>query len=402
MNQLKWAPLIPLIGGFPLGAAAAFNSKPTAIISYSDFTKNDSHYVNYINEIHNLNVPYIHLDKDPDYSNEIDVIVGTPPCAALSQLNTGKTAAVKGAGCQKNEWMYRVFEEGIDRFNAKAVIVENAPALYTNKGQAVAQRLYEIAKARGYSLTLYKTSTMYHGIPQNRQRCFAIAWKSKTAPIMNWYDRSRLNFHDYLKNVNANAKHHDIIINNEIGNEHYYQFIKYKTNRDPRELLKESKIITTLQYVIKHFSLDEALDWFETIDHTRGAKYAAHAIKKYDQGLGVWDGSTHVFNEVMNAVIGRNMADTIHPEYDRSLTVREALYMMGFPDDFELLGGRSCINHIAQNVPVCTARDMCTEIELFIRGQLLDSGSSYVKQNNFKKTIEHVETDRHDLTSFIQ
>ena len=38
-----------------------------------------------------------------------------------------------------------------------------------------------------------------------------------------------------------------------------------------------------------------------------------HAIKKYADGKGVWDGSVHVFGEYMNAVIGRNMVDTIHP-----------------------------------------------------------------------------------------
>lgn len=400
MNNMTWAPMIPLIGGFPLGAEAAFKKPPVGIYSYSDFEKNDSHYENYLNKTKNYNVPYIKMDEE-FIGQQIDVIVGTPPCAALSQLNTGRNESVKGAGCQKNEWMYRVFEEGIDTFKARAIVVENAPALYTNKGKDVADRLYKIAKDRGYSLTLYKTSTMYHGIPQNRQRAFAIAWDNKTAPVMGWYKRDRKNFKEYLKEVPENAIQQDIVINPSVYNDHYYQYIKHRENRDPRELMIEQGINTAFQFVQKNYGIANALDWFKSTGNEKGIKYASHALMKFEMGKGIWDGSTHVFEDVMNAVIGRNMVDTIHPIHDRSLTIREALHMMGFPMDFELLKGRPSINHIAQNVPVCTARDICIEIEKYLNGSLLDSGSSFVKQNNFKETVEHVEYERNELTSFF-
>jgi hypothetical protein len=79
------------------------------------------------------------------------------------------------------------------------------------------------------------------------------------------------------------------------------------------------------------------------------------------------------------------MADTIHPIYDRSLTVRESLHMMGFPEDFELLGGRKNINHIAQNVPVPTSRDIHLEIAKFLRGELSFSDTNYLRQDNHKE-----------------
>jgi len=400
MSDITWAPMIPLIGGFPLGAEAAFKKPPVGIYSFGDFAKNDSHYEHYVNKTKGYKVPYIDMAEEFQ-GKQIDVIVGTPPCAALSQLNTGKNAEVKGAGCQKNEWMYRVFEEGIDTFGARAVVVENAPALYTNKGRGVADRLYKIASDRGYSLTLYKTSTMYHGIPQNRQRAFAIAWDSKTAPVMGWYKRDRKGFKEYLEEVPEDALQQDLVINPSVYTDHYFQYIQHRENKDPRELMIEQSINTAFQFVQRNYGLIEALDWFKKTDNEKGQKYAAHALKKFEIGKGIWDGSTHVFDDVMNAVIGRNMVDTIHPTQNRSLTVREALHMMGFPMDFELLRGKPSINHIAQNVPVCTARDICTEIGKYISGSLLDSGSSFVKQNNFKETVEHVEYERNELTSFF-
>jgi site-specific DNA-cytosine methylase len=307
--------------------------------------------------------------------------------AALSQLNTGTTSESKGAACAKNDWMYRVFEDGIDRFGAKVVVVENAPALFTNKGADVAKNLFDICVRRGYSLTLYKTSTKYHGIPQARDRTFAIGWKSEVAPIMSWYKRDRKNFKEYLEEINDDMLHNDIVINEKLVNEPYYRFIQSKTNRNARDVIIESGNITAFNYVNKSGQLVEANKWFYEVGDELGIKYSNHALKKFAMNKGIWDGSTHVFSEHMNAVIGRNMSDTIHPSYNRSLTVREALHMMGFPNDFELLGGRGKINHIAQNVPVPTSRDIHTEIYKFLKGELSFSNTNYLRQNNHKEEM---------------
>lgn len=390
MNDIiKWAPLIPLIGGQMLGAEKAFGLPPSTIYSYDGFQSNDSHYVNYQNNIKKRGIDYVLMDDNPVVES-VDVISGTPPCAALSQLNTGTSPESKGAGCQKNEWMYRVFEDGIDKFKASVVVVENAPALFTNKGAKVANNLFDICTKRGYSLTLYKTSTKYHGIPQARDRTFAIGWKSEVAPIMSWYKRDRLNFRDHLKEVENVELHNNIIINEKLENEPYYQFIKHKTNRNPREIVMESGNITTFNYVNKTGLLKEANKWFYDTNNVQGIKLSDHALKKFAMNKGIWDGSTHIFNDCMNAVIGRNMSDTIHPNDDRSLTVREALHMMGFPHDFELLGGRSKINHIAQNVPVPTSRDIHFEIKKFLKGELQFSETNYLRQDNHK---EHIYAD---------
>lgn len=387
MNELTWAPLIPLIGGQMLGAEKAFGKPPEAIYSFQGFEANDSHYVNYQQNIKGRDIQYVNL-TEVNPSRQIDVISGTPPCAALSQLNTGKTEAAKGAGCAKNEWMYEVFTRGIDDFRAKAVVVENAPALYTNKGKAVADNLYKICKERGYSLTLYKTSTKYHGIPQARDRTFAIAWQSETAPIMNWYKRDKKVFAEYLEEVPDTALQQDLIINSKLMDEPFFRYVRSLTNGDARELVIEQGQITAFNYILKKNLLDDAHKWFIKVGDEKGVKITEHAKGKFAMNKGIWDGSVHVFKECMNAVIGRNLADTIHPLKDRSLTVREALHMMGFPEDFELVGGLPKTNHIAQNVPVPTSRDIHSEIRKFINGELQFSDTDYLRQNNHKEIIE--------------
>jgi len=387
-KEITWAPLIPLIGGQMLGAEKAFGKPPEVIYSYDGFQDNDSHYVNYQQVTKGRDIPYVLLDSDNPTIRKVDVVSGTPPCAALSQLNTGTTSESKGAGCAKNEWMYKVFEDGIDILGAKVVIVENAPALYTNKGRPVANNLYDICAQRGYSLSLYKTSTRYHGVPQGRDRTFAVGWKSESSPVMNWYNRPRKNFAEYLQEIPDNALHQDLIINKHVPDEPYYNFIKTKTNRDVREIMVEEDCKTTLNYIMKKGWMKEANEWFHRTGNEKGIKYSDHAIKKFADGKGVWDGSVHVFGEYMNAVIGRNMVDTMHPIEERSLTIREALHMMGFPEDFELLHGLKKMNHIAQNVPVPTSRDLHKEIQKFLKDELPLSETTYLRQNNHKQLME--------------
>lgn len=302
-------------------------------------------------------------------------------------MNTGKNEDVKGAGCAKNDFMYMVVNHGVQCFDADCIIIENAPALFTNKGAGVAKRLEELAYANGRSISFYKTSTIYHGIPQARDRTFAFIWKKEFAPVLNFYRRDRLNFKEYLELVPGDAIQQDIIVNPKVAEECYYQFMKYKLGKsDCREDIHNIGKKTAFQWVDKMGYLDEALEWFYKTNNEKGIKYAEHAKKKFSQNLGIWDGSVHIAHEYTQAWIGRNMNDTIHPTEDRSLTIRESLHMMGFPHEFELLGGRKNSNHVSQNVPSVTARDMVLEAMAALRGERECSGLKCFKQSNHNQT----------------
>lgn len=385
--MIKWAAHIPLIGGGPIGAEMALGVPPERIYSLPGFLGNDKHYINYQNETLGRSIEYVPLDPlDRSFKEKLNIVIGTPPCAALSGLNCGKTEAVRGSACGKNEFMYIVAEQGIHCFNADVIIIENAPALATNKGQGVADRLYKIASENNYSLTLYATSTEYHGIPQSRNRTFAMLWRSPDAPKLEWYDVPRMNFIDYLNTTSGEL--HNEVINQKLTTEPYADFIRYKTGLDPRQVCIDYGTITTFNYVNKNGLLKEANEWFHKTGNELGIKYSDHALIKFGDGKGIWDGSTHIFGEKMNAVIGRNMNDTIHPIENRSLTIREAMHLMGLPPNFELVGGKRSLNHIAQNIPTCTAADMVRQAVKFIGGELPFLDSNYVKQNNHNEKIE--------------
>lgn len=80
MNEnIKWASIIPLIGGFPVGAEMAIGKPPDYVGSYTGFWGNDQHYIHYLNETRGLDVPYINFSEDSGFKHEVDIVVATPP-----------------------------------------------------------------------------------------------------------------------------------------------------------------------------------------------------------------------------------------------------------------------------------------------------------------------------------
>ena len=58
-----------------------------------------------------------------------------------------------------------------------------------------------------------------------------------------------------------------------------------------------------------------------------------------------------------------------HPHEDRYINYREAMTIMGLPQDFELLKPTRNYNHICQNVPFDTAKDMAFEVKSALEGK---------------------------------
>jgi hypothetical protein len=63
------------------------------------------------------------------------------------------------------------------------------------------------------------------------------------------------------------------------------------------------------------------------------------------------------------------------------------MWLMGLPHDFELTEGTGMFNHICQNVPVTTAQAYTNQVIKFLKGELRDSGCSFLMQDNIGQKI---------------
>ena len=398
-EKIRWGTIIPLIGGSALGCKEATGTLPDFHLSYSPFSGNERHIRNYW-----PSVPMYYLDKNsenlPNFGN-VDFINSVCPCAGLSMLNTSSSGGKKrGADAAANRWMYESSVYILSKVRPKVLWGENAPGLFTTLGEGVIEKLRKIGEHFGYSFSVMKTSTDFHGIPQRRVRTFYFFWKSPTVPKMTYYSRERKNLLDYLNEIPIDAPMTDIYLADGKASERarYYQFILEKEGLTHAEFVKKIGKGTVTTYLEEHNLIDECIEWLKekypkesfwnkTGNNRTHIEYLEHVKKKRAAGLGYWDDSPRFVGDTFAAVMKKTMMWGVHPEEDRFLNAREFMHLMGLPHDFQLHDAERSINHIAQNVPTCTARDMAEQVTKFIRGELEMTNFCFMRQDNTNQTI---------------
>jgi site-specific DNA-cytosine methylase len=224
---------------------------------------------------------------------------------------------------------------------------------------------------------------------QNRHRTFYVYWKSDTVPELEWFRIPHDNLTEFLSKIPKDSLHYNDIINANVINEPRYRFVQTFVS-DARAAING----TAQQWIDENNMLDEYIKWCKTDASEKDLKSALHTKMKYSKGLGIWNGSVHCPKETINALISRNMVDSIHPVEDRSLNIREAMTLMGMPLNFDLIDVKRNLNKICQNVPVCTAASMVEQASKFINGELKMTKYKVLKQNNENMIVQDFETDK--------
>ena len=396
-EKIRWGTIIPLIGGSAIGCKEATGNLPDFHLSYSQFADNEKHIKKYW-----PSVPMYYLDKEqnrPSFRN-VDFINSVCPCAGLSMLNTASSGGKKrGADAAANMWMYESSVYVLREVRPKVLWGENAPGLFTVMGQGVVEKLRRIGEHFGYSFSVMKTSTDLHGVPQRRVRTFYFFWKSPTVPKMNYYKRDRKNLMEYLREIPEKASMQDLYGAEGKASERsrFYQFVLEKEGMSHAEFVKKTGKGTVTTYLEEKGLIDECISWLnekypgesfwnKTGNNRTHVEYLEHVKRKREKGLGYWDDSPRFVGDTFAAVMKKTLMSAVHPEQDRFLNAREFAHLMGLPHDFEIDGEKS-LNHIAQNVPTCTARDMAEQVLKFIRGELQMTEFSFLKQDNTTQTV---------------
>jgi site-specific DNA-cytosine methylase len=388
MEEVKWGTIIPLIGGMTVGNKTAVGSDPNLIVSYPAFGDNDQHCRNYFSE-----TPYITVDaatnmteSDLKSYGKIDFMSTVCPCAGLSQLNSAKnTSKGRGSDAAQNEWMYKSASFVLEQVKPKVFWGENAPGLYGKTGEGVVERLRRIGEENGYAFSMVKTDTFLHGIPQHRHRTFYFFWEGDRAPILSWYRKEAPLLADYLDQVPKDAKDMDRYFG--MGPAETDPWFRFAASEGftPKDLVNSPKGYKSVFDFVQDERIDKAISWAEANDEKKMVNFLNRAKKKLEAGEGLWVDTPILFREATNSLIGR-YTSIVHPTQPRGITVREAMWLMGLPHDFEL--NTTNVNHICQNVPTTTAADWTREVIKFIKGEVREWGGRYVKQNNMTQKID--------------
>lgn len=398
-KAIKHAFIVPLIGGQCLGQERAFGSRPDYILSYDVFKSNDEHILNY----YRGEVPYYVLDKGDKHPHEVDVVGATCPCAGLSSLS------MQASGDNKmNDWMLKSAEYVLGQVKPKVFWGENAPGFAGKVGKPVVAKLRKIAKENGYTLTIYRTKSLLHGVPQVRERSFYYFWRNDRTFLLNYIRRDVYPIEQLILDVNPKATQMETTNPKKPSEEPFYQFVLEEveggiTHREfAAKITKECNAMSYLEEEGGR-KYDEVARWMRKNGHEKVAERCLRVHEKLEKGLNVMRHCTQVPKHHIGAFVGHYPTSLAHPVEDRYITYREAMSIMGLPEDYELLDPKRRLNHVCQNVPVSTATDAATQIRLYLEGRLEPVNSSYICQSNHRMDHENREeiTSGNSLETFI-
>ena len=366
--------VIPLVGGSVVGATRALGKPPEWIASWgSVFGANDQYCLKYFSE-----TPYFELDEGQYPSQYVDIVTCLPPCAGLSLANTtsgGKVNNPRGCSAPSNMHMLNGSEFAMTKIKPKAMIVENAPALYSKMGEEFAERINDLAQRHGYTMSLVKTTSLNHGIPQERTRSFFFLWQGSKVPVLQPIKKPYMPFYKLLGSGKFAPS--ELVSNKPApSTDPLWQFIESKyrgsTKQDILRAVASKRMVSVWNVIYDSGWLEEAC---RVVKDERANRWLNFTLEKKNRGLNIMDGSMKLAWERSAALMWKTLPHLIHPYEDRWLTVAEGLALMGFPDDYatKVHIPTKSSNVIAQNVPACTAGDWVDEMV-----QALDGNRAWV------------------------
>jgi len=397
---MKHATIIPLIGGEAIASTRVFGNRPEYIISYSPFKNNESHLLNYWNN----EVPYYLLDEGDKHPHYVDVVSSVCPCAGLSLFSTAY-----GEHNPNNKWLIESAKYVLGQMKPEVFWGENAPALAGKLGEPIRKQLIEIGKNNGYSMTLYRTKSLLHGVPQVRERTFYFFWKGDKTPILNFYRRDYTRIEDVITGIKANSMM-EPINNNTPTKDPYYRYLLEVihggiTHRQHFDILDAFDIsvryFDAKSLIEQHnHTYKQVGEWMAKNGYEKEVEKCERMFKKLDDGGNIMRRGTIVPKNYIGAFVGHYPKMLTHPYEDRYITYREALSIMGMPEDYILLNPKQSYNHICQNVPVQTAMDMATEVREYLLGNRKTVDSSLTFQYNASMLTE-TNTPSNSLETFF-
>ena len=360
----------------------SMNSKIEKKEYVDNLFKQNSRKQNYVKHTYlknyskHINEDDFHLDINlldgTDYRNQVDLLVGGSPCQSFS------TVGFKGGLEDARGTLFYEYARIIKEVNPKVFIYENVRGLTTHDKGNTWKIISGIFKSLNYRITEPQIlNAVDYGIPQNRRRVFVVGIRNDLEIKKDF---------EYPKPVNLKFHLQDIL-------ESYCEYGNFKYNKNG-----------DIEVIPSKFDPDRISDKYVLSDLVR--KYVL------TPGTKTFKTSTKVDLDIARTVLStmgnRHRAGVDNYVTDkgngdisklRMLTEREALRLMGYPDDFIIDVSRAQMykqagNSIVVDVMLAIVREIIkTGVFDSIQTNSLEvskieySNSSFIEQLQLKDCI---------------
>lgn len=302
-------------------------------------------------------------------SQNVDVIIGGPPCQAYSIA--GRAQDKNSMKDDYRNYLFESFVKVVDEFKPRLFVFENVPGILTAKpgDKLVIERIFEAFEAIGYQIfepgrlkdTLYTTSDF--GVGQKRDRLI----------IIGVYKKSGLNLNKIYQAIDELKTNNIVTVKDVIGDLPKFfpleQSIK-ENKKNISHISNEDNFVHlhTPRYhnlrdinIFKKWISDgmnrqptsEKLEFYNSF-HGKKTKYGKYRNLEWNSP-----------SPTIVAHLQKDGLLFIHPDVDqaRTITVREAALLQSFPLDYDFIGSQGyCYKMIGNAVPPLMAEKIAKGI----------------------------------------
>jgi DNA (cytosine-5)-methyltransferase 1 len=283
--------------------------------------------------------------------DDVDLIVGGPPCQAYSLV--GRARSADGMESDSRNYLYIEYAKYLERYNPRMFIFENVLGLKSAKDGYYLNSMQELFHRKGYNMKLYTVNANKFGVLQNRRRVIIIGWRQELNPDLPNLESldfsvnatvSRI-FSDLPKlsdgeGMDKNAKYRTKKPNRYLLNSHIRNGLNILTQHVTRPHTKQDKEIYK-KAVRKWNKKGERLNYNDLPDYLKTHKNRTSFSDRFKIVA-----SNERYSQTVVAHIAKDGHYYIHPDLkqNRSISIREAARLQSFPDDYYFEGVKEDIN----------------------------------------------------------
>ena len=312
--------------------------------------------------------------KEEKEIDQVDVIIGGPPCQAYSLVGRAQSShmLVPMEEDPRNE-LYKMYVQFLNKYKPRMFVFENVAGIKTARGGQAFKNLQKYMRKVGYEIDYHELNAHDFGVLQSRKRVIIVGWLKGTGYEYPSFEiiHSNAEVWDLLKDL-------PVLVPGESADNH--------TMSDMRRLkkyVKDNKIRVKSDVLTGHVARPHTAQdieiykrtiamWFENEQHRR-LKYddlpeelKTHRNRtSFVDRFKVVEGDMDYCHTIL-AHLSKDGHYFIHPDINqhRSITVREAARIQSFPDSYYFEGPRTAqFVQVGNAVPPMMAKIIADKIK---------------------------------------
>ena len=303
----------------------------------------------------------------------IDVLAGGPPCQPFSKAGRSGMRHLVREGLRephdKRRDLWRSYLEIVRIAKPRAVIMENVPDMALDREMFILRSMVLTLEQLGYSVQERVVDTWRYGVPQFRQRLILVAIRGRSEFIWPSETPKKVT----LGNAISDLPPVEGGWRPKGGASGYkgYEGPKTAYQREMRENVSAADRDKLFDHITRPVRPDD-LAAFELLDSKTRYSELPDELKRYRDDI--FDDKykrldADDLSRTITAHIAKDGYWYIHPEQNRTLTIREAARLQTFPDEFRFAGSpTAAFRQIGNAVPPRLGRAIGSAVRSVLGG----------------------------------